>query len=105
MGYQKEPVILMRYDRLDEITPNAHPRRSALNGSNVKRKGQFNTPTPSKVGRPEVNGSPGTFRTPFRNDGQDGAKYELPLRVARVFLLLMSSLGQFLFPSDKMLDR
>lgn len=47
--------------RLDELTPNAHPRR---NGS-IKRKADFSdSPMPRKVSRPEQNG---TSKAPAKN--------------------------------------
>jgi len=67
--------LLTRVARLDEITPNKLPRRTAINGSSGKRKGHFDTPATTKVSRPESNGTPGTFKAPNRGDLQDGLKY------------------------------
>ena len=61
--------------RLDEITPNKLPRRIATNGSSGKRKGNFDTPAPTKVSRPETNGSPGTFQARSGGNAPDSSKY------------------------------
>lgn len=61
--------------RLDEITPNKLPRRTAINASGGKRKGNFDTTAPRKVSRPETNGGPGTFDASSRGDVQEGFKY------------------------------
>ena len=54
-------------NRLDELTPNALPRR---NGS-IKRKSEFDTPMPRKVSRPDTTG-----RTPGKSGKTDGLTYE-----------------------------
>ncbi|OCT45177.1 DNA polymerase alpha subunit B [Cladophialophora carrionii] len=50
------------FGMLDELTPNAHPRR---NGS-TKRKSEFDTPMPRKVSRPD------TKKTPSKTGKTDG---------------------------------
>ena len=50
-------------NRLDELTPNALPRR---NGS-AKRKSDFDTPMPRKISRPDA-----TSKTPGRSGKADG---------------------------------
>jgi hypothetical protein len=44
--------MLMAASRLDELTPNTLPRMRTA-GSSTKRKGDFHSPMPKKVSRPE----------------------------------------------------
>ena len=53
--------------RLDELTPNALPRR---NGS-VKRKSEFDTPMPRKVSRPDT-----TKKSTGKGGKTDGLAYD-----------------------------
>lgn len=62
--------------RLDDLVPTTpHPRSATgVNGTNGKRKGNFDTPSAAKAVKPETNGS--NFKTPHKPNGtSDGLQY------------------------------